>query len=528
VPLADQQALALCQEAEQQRLGGNAEAAQQLVQGALALQPDLAEAHAIQGLLCKSAGALPEAMAAFERALQLRPALIPARYNLGLCWRGQGNDAAARQCYEQVLALEPSHGLALSCLAQLDHEAGQLDAALSRFAQAAQQRPADPVLLNNWAMALQEAGELERALATYRQALQLRPGYADAHSNLAGALLEQGDLKAGMASFRRAIQLDPLHASAHNNLAMALLEAGQFEEGWRLYDWRFRCNPNLLEPLPGPRWHGGVPEAAELVLVEEQGLGDTLQFIRYAPLLKDHFSRVSFCGGEKLAGLLRRSGLVNAIYTHAALADRTDYQWIPLLSAPGVLGVHREEPGATDPYLAVDPALVALWRSRLRRPGQLLVGLNWQGNPSHERTNSRGRSMALECLAPLADLPHVRFVGLQKGVGSEQLGACSFRHAFVEAQGEVDQAWDFEHTAAIVAATDVMISTDTSAAHLAAALGHPTWILLKQFPEWRWGRSGEATPWYPTARLFRQQQSGNWKAVVQRVQAALCQLQSAG
>lgn len=523
-----EQALKLCYQAEQQRLRGDLAGAQQLVREALALQPDLSEAHAIAGLLSKAVGALPEAIASFEQALRARSDCTPARYNLGLCWRAQGDDAAARGCFEQVLEMEPSHGLALSCLAQLDHEAGALDEALERFALAAQLRPADPVLHNNWAMALQEAGELEQALASYHLALQLRPGYADAHSNLAGALLEQGDLDAGLHHFRQAIDHDPEHVSAHNNLAMALLEAGEFEEGWRLYEWRFRANPHVIQALSGPRWHGDRPQADELVLVEEQGLGDTLQFIRYAPSLRKHFGRVSFCGGNKLGGLLRRSGLLDAVYVHADLRDRTDYQWMPLLSVPGVLGAHRDAPQCSDPYLSVDPALAAQWRQRLAEPGVCLVGLNWQGNPSHERTNSRGRSMALEHLAPLAALPHVRFVALQKGVGSEQRHMCSFQHAFVPAQEDVDEAWDFEHTAAIMAATDLVISTDTSAAHLAAALGHPTWILLKAVPEWRWGRRGERSPWYPTARLFRQQRPGDWTGVVQSVMHALRQLQLGG
>lgn len=524
MPLADQ-ALLLCQQAEQQRLAGDQQAAQALVQEALSLEPDRPEALAVLGLLLKSQGKLQEAVEAFKRALDAQPLFTAALYNLGQCWRALGESTAAKLCYEQVVEIEPNHGLALSCLGQLEHEAGALNQALVLYERAAALRSGDPVVHNNRAMALQEAGHLEEALEAYGLALELEPNYADACSNRAGALLEQGDLPAAIAGYRRAIALNPTHASAHNNLGMALLEAGEADEGWRYYEWRFRSNPNLIQPLSGPRWQGDAPSAAELVLVEEQGLGDTLQFIRYAPLLRSRFQRVSFCGGPKLAGLLRRSGLLDAVYSPEDLREghRSNYQWLPLLSAPGLLGVHRDNPVLRQPYLQAEPGAVASWRKRLRQPGERLIGVNWQGNPSHERTNSRGRSMPLECLAALATLADVRLVSLQKGDGAEQLQGCSFLDSFVspELQEAVDQAWDFEETAAVIAATDLVITTDTSAAHLAAALGHPTWVLLKAFPEWRWGRSGDQCSWYPSARLFRQSQPDDWSSVLQRLLKSL-------
>ena len=198
---------------------------------------------------------------------------------------------------------------------------------------------------------------------------------------------------------------------------------------------------------------------------------------------------------------------------------------VPLMSVPRLLGLKEEQFAETVPYFSIDLGRTEFWRRHLQRGAvstdQLLIALNWQGNPNHEKTTSRGRSIPLEALAPLADLPGIRFVSLQKGFGSEQLANCSFRNRFVDCQPQVDQAWDFEDAAALMHCADLTISSDTSAAHLAGAIGAKVWILLKRVPEWRWGLTGSTTPWYPTARLFRQAKADVWSAPVAEIRVAL-------
>jgi ADP-heptose:LPS heptosyltransferase len=195
--------------------------------------------------------------------------------------------------------------------------------------------------------------------------------------------------------------------------------------------------------------------------------------------------------------------------------------WVPLLSVPGCLGVTPSQPLESDPYLRVNQERVERWRERLAGEKRPLVGINWQGNPRHEQGTSRGRSLPLEAFAPLASVLGGGLISLQKGAGSEQLAGCSFRDRFVSCQAEIDQAWDFEETAAVLANCDLIISSDTSIVHLAGGMGLKTWLLLKKVPEWRWGLEGEDTFWYPSVRLFRQRERGDWADLMLLLIAAL-------
>lgn len=251
----------------------------------------------------------------------------------------------------------------------------------------------------------------------------------------------------------------------------------------------------------------------------EQGLGDTLQFIRCAPLLRQRFARLVLHGHRKLAALLLEAGLIDAHRSDPV--ESAGSPWIPLLSLPAILGLHPGSPVNRDPYLRVDPERVQAWQQRLGPCTGLRLAINWQGDPRHERLASRGRSLPLEAMAPLARVPGVQLVSMQKGPGQEQRASCSFRQAFVTAQEQVDAAWDFRETAAILMTCDLVISSDTALAHLAGALGRPTWLLLPRHPEWRWERDGERTGWYPCMRLFHQSSPGDWSGVLERVMEAL-------
>ena len=391
--------------------------------------------------------------------------------------------------------------------------------------------PEDPRAHNLLGVAQRQAGDLDGAIASYRRALASRPTYAGAHNNLAIALQERGDLEEATHHYRRSIALNPNQASAHTNLGMLLLLQGQFAQGWAEYDWR-HAMPEAgwgLHVRPRtPPWDGLRPLAPgeTLLLICEQGLGDSLQFMRYALPLRQRGVAVRLCAQEPLHGLIRASGLDPAPIAPAAVDPEHTDPWLPLLSLPGVLGVSAENPLLQEPYLQAPPERLEHWRQRLAGEARPLIAIAWQGNPLPERTTLRGRSLPLEAFAPLAERTGARLISLQKGFGAEQLEVCPFRDHFVACQPEVDATWDFLDAAAILACCDLVISSDTALAHLAGGLGRPTWLLLRDIPDWRWGLAGEGSVWYPSLRLFRQRQPGDWGEVLERVAGELEGLQA--
>jgi ADP-heptose:LPS heptosyltransferase len=243
--------------------------------------------------------------------------------------------------------------------------------------------------------------------------------------------------------------------------------------------------------------------------------------MRYALTLRDRGRTVSLCAPEKLHTLIQASGIDTSPLTPAQANQANECQWIPLLSVPRHLEVSPENPIITEPYIKTTDELTTKWKGILANEKQPIIGINWQGNPSHEKTNSKGRSLPLETFASIAAKTNGSLLSLQKGFGSEQLETCSFRDHFVSCQDQINETWDFLETAAIIANCDLVITSDTSVAHLAGGMGKTTWLLLKTVPEWRWGLEGENTFWYSSMHLFRQKERGNWDEVMERVAEAL-------
>ena len=258
-------------------------------------------------------------------------------------------------------------------------------------------------------------------------------------------------------------------------------------------------------------------------MVSEQGLGDTLMFMRYAIALRNQGIAVSLCAQPNLHTLIQASGIDPSPLTPQQGDQVTDGLWIPLLSVPQHLEVSPGNPIITGPYIKTTDELSAKWKGILSAAERPIIGINWQGNPKAEKTGLRGRSLQLEAFAPIVSGSQSSLLSLQKGFGSEQLQTCSFKDCFVSCQDQINDTWDFLETAAIIANCDLVITSDTSVAHLAGGMGKTTWLLLKKVPEWRWGLAGDTSFWYPSMRLFRQQQRGNWDEVIERVAAELQQ-----
>lgn len=489
----------------------------------LAMEPGMATVHFNLGNAHKASGALEEALTSYREALALKPDYPEAQNNLGNALQEQGALKTAVEAYRQAIALRPDYADAHTNLGNVQRQQGLHEEALASYHTALRLRPDAAETHTNLGVALQEEGHLDEAFRCYERALAINPHYADAHINLGNAWQELGRLDAAIAAYDTALAVRPDHPEARWNRALSLLLAGRYEEGWVDYEARWMRkggSPPLVEP-PLPLWDGVENAGLQLLLVAEQGLGDTIQFMRYSQTLRTRMGGVSLCVPDKLEALVKASAVADQVLTPSSLGKCRAQAWMPLLTIAGVLGVSALNPIQAEPYIQIPKGRQKAWHHRIRSGRGLVVGINWQGNPRTETSSLKGRSLPLSTFAPLAEIEGVRLVSLQKGHGSEQLDTCPFREAFVPCQDVISRTWEFVEMAAVMHQCDVVISSDTAAAHLAGGLGIPTWLLLTAVPDWRWGLDGEDCPWYPSMRLFRQRTRGDWSEVMNRVAEAL-------
>jgi tetratricopeptide (TPR) repeat protein len=475
--------------------------------------------------ICGMQKRFEEVIELLHKTLTLKPDYPEAHYNLGIVLKKQGDLRAAITSYKNALQLEPNYAEAHYSLGIALHQQGDLDNAVREFRAVLQLKNNYPEAHYNLGASLKKQGDLIGAIASYKAALNLKPDYPKAHYNLGNAYQEIGDLTSAISTFKTALKLNPDYTKASLNLAMAELMIGDYKSGLERYEFRFKNkeNKSILASIPPCKiWDGNLNiKNNKLLLVSEQGLGDTLQFMRYATVLRDLEISVSLCAQTKLHTLIQASGIDQAPLTPEQADKFSDGRWIPLLSLPRHLNVSPDNPIITYPYIKAPEKKIEKWRHILAQEQKPIIGINWQGNPLHETTNSKGRSLPLESFAPITKIQTITLLSLQKGLGSEQLDSCSFKDRFVGSQDRINDTWDFLETAAIIANCELVITSDTSVAHLAGGMGKTTWLLLKKVPEWRWGLEGESTFWYPSMRLFRQSERCNWDEVLQRVAVAL-------
>jgi tetratricopeptide (TPR) repeat protein len=356
-------------------------------------------------------------------------------------------------------------------------------------------------------------------VACLERCVQLQPDFPEAHNNLGNAHRDQGRLEEAHACFARALELRPDYADAHWNRALLWLLQGDFEKGLPEYEWRWQLKDFRRRAHSQPLWNGAPLGEQTLLLYAEQGLGDTVQFIRYAALARRHCGRIVVQCQPPLARLLAGYPGVDQLVPEGVPLPPFDAH-APLLSLPRLLGTTLDTIPANIPYLHADPGLVALWRDELASGAGFKVGIAWQGSTKYRA--DRWRSMPLAQFEPLARVPGVRLFSLQKGFGREQVHGAGF--PVTDLGGRLDEAHGaFMDTAAVLKNLDLVITSDTVIAHLAGALGVPVWVAVPFLPDWRWLLEREDSPWYPTMRLFRQAQPGRWDEVFQLLAEALGQ-----
>jgi Flp pilus assembly protein TadD len=477
-----------------------------------------ADAEDQRGLALLAAGNLDEAIAAFRSGIALDPGFSNAHLDLGAALVLAGRRQEALPALQQALTLQPGWQPALYNLGTTLRDLGDIPRAITTFQEALALYPDWSVAHNQLGLTLLSKGETDEAQRCLERALALDPGLHSASHFLAGIHWHRGDAEAAMEVWRQGLAYAPLCRDCHLCLGMALLARGRYTEGWEEYEWRWACGGEApeLSGLSQPVWDGCDLDGRGIVLVAEQGLGDILMFVRFAPLVAARGGVVQVLSRPSLDRLLATCpGVERAVSTEGELAE-CSFQ-IPLASLPRVLGIGLHDlPAAPIPYLT--PPRRRRDPLGPRRGGELRVGIVWgvePGHPFHEL-----RSCPLPQLRPLAEVPGVDLYSLQFGAlaaGLRQPGAP--RAADLSAV-----LGDFADTAAVVAELDLVITVDTAMAHLAGALGRPVWVLIPHRSDWRWLLGREDSPWYPTMRLFRQEKTGTWEAVIERVAAALREL----
>lgn len=566
-----------------QQLRGETEAALACYEMAAELKPELAEAWSNLGNLRQQSGQIAEAEANFRRALALRPALAETHYNLGNLCEGAGRAQEAEQCYREALRLKPTLAEAWGNLANLlqkqerfeetvacrkaeiglrpcsaeahynlagmlvalerreeavveYREALALDPALTQARNnlgalyRALDRPAEAVVefeqipkgdpeyagaYNNLGLAYLSLGRHAEAEAAIRETLTLEPELAEAWCNLGVVYHAQNQLDKADEAYCRAQQLNPEITKVRMNRGMIALTQGDFRTGWQEYEWRWERAPMQKRDFDAPQWLGQRLEGQRILLHAEQGYGDTLQFLRYLPMVQSFGGEILLEVQPRMLRLARALPGVAAVFAQGDPLPEFDCH-LPLMSLPAVLGTTLETVPARVPYLVV-PEEARAKAAGLDWPREALrVGLVWQGNTTFLHDAYRYRSAELGQLAGLLAVEGARFYSLQ--IGAEESAAARATGKIVDLS---DSTEDMADTAAQIEQLDLVISVDTSVLHLAGALGKPTWVLLPYTADWRWMLERADTPWYPTMRLFRQQQPGQWGPVVEAVRAAL-------
>jgi tetratricopeptide (TPR) repeat protein len=494
---------------------------------AIALKPDYTDAYYNLGIALRDLGRPDEALASYDKAIALKSDHAELHYNRGNVLRDLKRPEEALTSYNRAIVLKPDHADAFNNRGAALLDLKRPEEALASYDEAIGLKPDHADAYNNRGNALRELKRPEEALASHDKAIALKPYFAEAHYNRGIALMELKRSEEALAGYDKAIALKPDYADAHWNQSLCFLLLGRFEQGWRQHEWRKRLKEPLgVRSYSQPLWLGQENLAGKTLFIYwEQGLGDTIQFCRYAKLAEARGAKVILSVQQPLIELLKHSSSTIQVIGPNDVPTDFDYH-CPLLSLPLAFKTTLSNIPATIPYLKSNVEKSLFWKEYLGEKNKPRVGLVWSGGFRPNQTepwnfNSR-RDIPLSKFAALKD-SDVEFYSLQKGQPAES-----------ELAGLLRRNWDgphiidftsllhnFSDTAALVKNLDLIISVDTSTAHLAGALSKPVWILNRFDTCWRWLLERADSPWYPTVKLYRQEKAGHWDDVVQRIKIDL-------
>ncbi len=459
---------------------GDLKTASQLVLKAIEADSNAPEYYNTFGVILAQAGRDRGAVKAYRKAIELNNDYAQAHSNLGNCLQQQNKYAESIEYYTKAIELNPDYAEA--------H--------------------------NNLASALYKLGDSKTAIKHCRKSIELKADYPEAYNTLAAALNMDQSYDEAIECYNKTIQLAPDYAQAYYSRGMLYLSCGQFAKGWNDYQWRLKtAGTNIKLQHDKPWWRGENFHGKTLLVQSEQGFGDSIQFVRYLPMAKDRGGTVILAEKPELIDLFGDLEGIDDLVDAKELEDgAVKYDlYVPLLNLPGIFDTAADNIPAPIPYLSAKEPKVAHWRNKIQTDA-FKIGIAWAGNPIH--TNDHNRSCALQNFTPLADIKNVKLFSLQKGTGTEQIKNWHGATELID----LGQAFaDFSDTAAAIENMDLIISVDTSVIHLAGAMGKPAWTLLPFTPDWRWMMQRQDSPWYPTIKLLRQKQHGNWQELFHRV-----------
>jgi len=517
----------------------------------LAMRGNDAGAHYNRGNALKGLGRFAEALASYDRALALAPGLVDAHYNRGNVLRSLGRFEEAVSSYEAALAAAPDRAEILTNCGVALLELDRCEEALARFEKARARDPENIFILTNRGnaflrlkrhaealasydrvlalspdhaealtgrgTALAILGRTDEALASFDHALRIEPRAVAAHVNRGNIFMASAQMQEALASYSRATELDPEHADANFNAALARLCLGDFRDGWRQYEYRLKKKEfaPLRQAMLQPLWRGEEDlRGKTILLMAEQGLGDAIQFVRYAPLVAARGAKVLLGVQRPLVDLLATVPGVTGVFGENEPLPEFDLH-CPLLSLPLAFETELATIPANVPYIRAYEERIAKWRGRVPDGGRLRAGICWAGTSAH--SNNRRRSIPLQSFAAVLSVAGIDFVSLQRDV--DETDAAMLRALGVLQLGQEFE--DFADTAAVVAMLDLVIAVDTSVAHLAGAMGKAVGVFIPFSPDFRWMLDRTDTPWYPTMRLFRQGAIGDWSGPLERLRREL-------
>jgi tetratricopeptide (TPR) repeat protein len=491
------------------RDSGQPEQAVRNYRKALQLNPEMDDAYNNMGLALRDEGQTEEAVSCFEQAIQINPEQADTYNNLGITLQSLEKLDEAIQWYHKALRIHPDYVNAHFNLGRALQQKERLGDAIDCFREVIRLTPEHYAAHYCMGRILLEINQIDEAIASFRNAVQLNHDFPEAFHDLGIAYQEKNMTADSIASFRKALLLNPDDADAHWNLSLGLLLSGDFSEGWKEFEWRLKVSAFPPRPFLQPKWDGSDIAGRAILLHEEQGFGDTIQFIRYAPLVAQRGAKVIVECKRELKPLIETVDGLDRVIEQGEELPEFDLH-CPLMSLPFVFETTVQSVPATIPYLRAEAGLTGQWRKKVYGvPSRYRIGLVWSTElrfTSHNR-----RACSLEVFAPLADVEGAAFYSLQKGKAAEEAKTPPEGMLLIDYTGEIN---DFGDTAALIENLDLVITVDTAVAHVAGALGKPVWNLLPFVPAWRWMLHREDSPWYPTMRLLRQPEPGDWSTPV--------------
>ena len=487
-----------------------------LMGAAVQIRPDIAFYHENLGNVFLSQDRIDESILCYRNALRLNPNFVQAYFHLSVALTKKDLLDEAIQSLVIALKLKPDYADALYQSGIILSQKDQPDEAIACFQKVLEIEPIRTEALFSLGAAFDAVNRENEAIDCYRKVLQIEPDHVYALNNLGLKLKKQGKIEQAMDTYRKAIEIRPDLAGPHWNLSHVSLLTGDFEAGWKEFEWRLKKDDwqkANLRFCNVPLWKGESFSGKILFIHDEQGLGDTIQFVRYLPMVKALGGDIIFETRESLMGLFKNFAGIDRLLPHSAdglLPADMDF-YMPLLSLPAIFNTSLDTIPDTVPYLHADADKRRYWRERLPGDG-FKVGIVWAGGP--KLRNDRNRSCRLRYFASLSDIGTVRLIGIQKGKAAEQVKDLC---AGIEVINHGPELEDFTDTMGLIENLDLIISVDTAVAHLAGAMGKPVWLILPFSPDWRWFLNRSDSPWYPSMRIYRQKKKGDWASIFKQL-----------